>query len=144
MKRKVVSLIASFALFAGVAGAAVLPAEQVHAVNVFEKSCGGGGNASGGGGAAGGGGGASAGSSAVCGSQGDDLPAMIKNVVNVLLYLVAMIAVVVIIIGGIRYTTSNGDSGAIKSAKDTIMYAVIGLVVAILSFAIVNFVIGQF
>jgi hypothetical protein len=46
-----------------------------------------------------------------------------------------------IIVGGIRYTTSNGDSGRIKAAKDTITYAVVGLVVAILAYAIVNFVI---
>jgi len=143
MKRKVVSLIASFALLVGVASAVVLPAEQVYAVNVFEKSCGGSGQTTGGG-TNSGTGGSSAGSSAVCGSQGDDLPTMIKSVVNVLLYIVAIIAVVAIIIGGIRYTTSNGDSSAIKAAKDTILYAVIGLVVAILSFAIVNFVIGRF
>jgi multisubunit Na+/H+ antiporter MnhB subunit len=49
-----------------------------------------------------------------------------------------------IIIGGIRYTTSNGESSQIKSAKDTIMYAVIGLVVAILAYSIVNFVVDQF
>ncbi|AKM80616.1 TPA: hypothetical protein DDX46_00200 [Candidatus Saccharibacteria bacterium] len=68
----------------------------------------------------------------------------IKNVVNVLLFLLGAIAVIMIIIGGIRYATSNGDSGAIKGAKDTILYAVIGLIVAILAYAIVNFVVGAF
>jgi hypothetical protein len=49
-----------------------------------------------------------------------------------------------IVIGGIKYTTSNGDSSAITSAKNTILYSVVGLVVAILAFAIVNFVLGAF
>jgi hypothetical protein len=49
-----------------------------------------------------------------------------------------------IIYGGIRYTTSAGDSSHVKAAKDTILYAVVGLVVAILAYAIVNFVVGAF
>lgn len=68
----------------------------------------------------------------------------IKSVVNVLLFVLGAIAVIMIIIGGLRYTTSNGDAGSIKGAKDTILYAVIGLVVAILAYAIVNFVIDAF
>jgi len=68
---------------------------------------------------------------------------MIKTIVNVLLFILGAIAVVMIIIGGIRYTTSNGDAGSVKGAKDTILYAVVGLVVAILAYAIVNFVISS-
>ena len=45
-----------------------------------------------------------------------------------------------VILGGIQYSTSQGDAGKVKKAKDTIMYGIIGLVVAILAFAIVNFV----
>ena len=44
----------------------------------------------------------------------------------------------------IRYATSNGDAQQVKSAKDAVLYAVIGLVVAILAYAIVNFVLGAF
>lgn len=73
-----------------------------------------------------------------------DLQNGIKTVVNVLLFVLGAIAVIMIIIGGIRYTTSNGDSSSIKGAKDTILYAVIGLIVAILAYAIVNFVLGAF
>lgn len=69
---------------------------------------------------------------------------MIKIIVNVLLFILGAVAVIMIIIGGIRYTISQGDSGAITSAKNTILYAVIGLVVALLAYAIVNFVIAQF
>lgn len=68
----------------------------------------------------------------------------IRTVVNILLYILGAIAVVMIVIGGIRYTTSNGESSSIKSAKDTILYSVIGLVVAIMAFAIINFVLTAF
>ena len=47
---------------------------------------------------------------------------------------------IVVIVGGIGYMTSTGDVGKAKKAKDTILYGIIGLVVALLAFAIVNFV----
>jgi len=72
-----------------------------------------------------------------------DMGTIIKNIVNTLLFVLGAIAVVMIIIGGIKYTTSNGDTGAVTSAKNTIMYAVIGVIVAILAYAIVNFVITR-
>ena len=78
------------------------------------------------------------------GGETSNLGSRIKTIVNILLYILGAIAVVMIVIGGIRYTTSNGDSGSIKSAKDTILYAVIGLIVAILAYSIVNFVLAQF
>lgn len=68
----------------------------------------------------------------------------IKTITNVLLFIIGAIAVIMIIIGGIRYVTSNGDASQTKAAKDTIMYAVIGIIVAILAYAIVNFVITAF
>lgn len=64
------------------------------------------------------------------------------TIVNVLLFIIGAISVIMLIIGGIRYTLSGGDSGAVTSAKNTILYAIIGLVVAFLAFAIVNFVLG--
>ena len=64
----------------------------------------------------------------------------IKTIINVLLFVLGAIAVIMIIIGGFRYVLSAGESSAITAAKNTIFYAVIGLVVAILAFAIVNFV----
>jgi hypothetical protein len=66
------------------------------------------------------------------------------NVVNALFTVAGAVAVIIIIMGGIRYITSTGDSGRIKAAKDTILYAVIGLVVIIVAREIVGFVIGQF
>lgn len=69
-----------------------------------------------------------------------DLTTFITNIINIMLFIAGAVAVIMIIIGGIRYVTSNGDQAQVKSAKDTILYSVVGLVVAILAFAIVNFV----
>ena len=66
-----------------------------------------------------------------------------QQIVNILLFITGAIAVIVIVIGGIKYVLSSGDSNQITSAKNTILYAVIGLVVAILAYAIVNFVIDK-
>ena len=68
----------------------------------------------------------------------------IKTITNILLFVLGAIAVIMIIIGGIRYATSNGDSSQTKAAKDTILYAVIGLVVAIVAYAIVQFILTAF
>lgn len=71
------------------------------------------------------------------------LPDLIKNIINVLLFIVGAVAVFAIILGGIRFVTSSGDQAAVKAARETILYAVVGLVVAILAFAIVNFVVDS-
>ncbi len=67
-----------------------------------------------------------------------------QTITNVLLFIIGAISVIMLIIGGIRYTVSNGDAAAVTSAKNTILYAVIGIVIAILAYALVNFVIGSF
>lgn len=68
----------------------------------------------------------------------------IETITNVLLFLIGVVAVIMLIIGGIRYTTSNGDSSSVKAAKDTILYAIIGLIVAIMAYAIVRWVVRLF
>ena len=67
-----------------------------------------------------------------------------ETVTNVLLFLVGSIAVIMMVVGGFKYVVSNGDSNSVQSAKNTILYAVIGLVVAIIAYAVVRFVITQF
>lgn len=67
-----------------------------------------------------------------------------KTITNVLLFIIGAISVIMLIIGGVRYTVSGGDSSAVQSAKNTILYAIVGIVVAILAYAVVNFVISQF
>ena len=64
-----------------------------------------------------------------------------STIVNVLLFIIGAVAVIMLIYGGFRYTTSAGDSSAVTSAKNTILYAIVGIVVAVLAYAIVNFVI---
>lgn len=81
-------------------------------------------------------------------ARGDDTPAnlftgedsIFKTIVNVLLFLIGAISVIMLIYGGIRYTTSGGNSANVTAAKNTILYAIIGLIIAFLAFAIVNFV----
>lgn len=65
----------------------------------------------------------------------------IINIINGVIGVLGIVAVIVIIIGGIGYMTSAGDAGKVKKAKDTILYGVIGLIIVVLAFAIVNFVI---
>ncbi|MDN5835469.1 MAG: hypothetical protein L0H36_02420 [bacterium] len=75
------------------------------------------------------------------GNNKKSIDSYFETIVNVVLFLVAAVSVVVIIYGGFRYIVSNGDSTKIQGAKNTILYAVVGLVVAILAFAIINFVV---
>jgi len=71
------------------------------------------------------------------------LPGLVKGIINTLLAVIGIIAVVMLILGGIRYTTSQGDATAIKEAKNTILYAIIGIVVAFAAFALVNYIVTQ-
>jgi hypothetical protein len=120
IKNILISLVA-------VAGLALV-AVPAGAVDVFEGACSGVTN------------------NAVCDATKTDTSAgdAIKNVVNVLLYLLGATAVIVIVIGGIMYATSGGESANVTKAKNMILYAVIGLVLALLAYAIVNFVITRF
>ena len=63
-----------------------------------------------------------------------------QTVANTLIFIVLAVSVIMLIIGGLRYVLSSGEASAVKGAKDTILYAIIGIVVAILAFAIVSFV----
>ncbi len=69
---------------------------------------------------------------------GDD--SIFTTVVNILLFIIGAICVIMLIWGGIRYTTSAGNAASVTAAKNTIMYAIIGLVIAFLAYAIVNWV----
>lgn len=69
---------------------------------------------------------------------------MFEKITNVLLYLIGAISVIMIIIGGLRYILSGGNSANITAAKNTILYAIVGVIVAILAYAAINFVIGSF
>ncbi len=77
-------------------------------------------------------------------NDGESLEADVGSVINMIIYGIGIVAVIVIIIGGVNYMLSQGDPNKIKKAKDTILYGVIGLVVVLIAFAIVNFVLGVF
>lgn len=70
------------------------------------------------------------------------LNTLINNVVNILSVIVGVAAVIMIIYGGFRYITSGGDSGSVTTAKNTILYALLGLVIVALAQAIVKFVLN--
>ena len=74
----------------------------------------------------------------------DDFATIVGRVISLLLFVLGIGAVFMIIFGGFRYVTSNGDSGKLESAKNTILYSVVGLVVAIFAYALVNFTLGLF
>ena len=101
-----------------------LPDTTSAAVNVFEKPCPGGST------------------SAICADKASG-KSSINTIINLIFYAVGIIAVIVIIVAGIKFITADGDASKIKSARETIMYAVIGLVVALMAYAIVGFIIGR-
>lgn len=68
------------------------------------------------------------------------IPGLISNVISLLFGLVAIVAVILIIYGGARFVLSGGDEKQVEGARKTITYAIIGLVVVLLSFAIVNLI----
>lgn len=74
--------------------------------------------------------------------SGNDLNGIIQMIINGVIFIIGIVAVVMIILGGISYATSQGDPSKVKKGKDTILYGIIGLVIALLAYAIVNFVLG--
>lgn len=83
-------------------------------------------------------------------AQGTDQPGnlfgnggIFQTITNILLFLIGAVSVIMLIIGGIRYVVSNGDSTQVAGAKNTILYAIIGIVVAFIAYAAVNFIITQ-
>ena len=73
----------------------------------------------------------------------NDLMPQANAIINVVIGVIGFVAVAFIIFGGVQYTTSAGDPGKVKKAKDTILYGIIGLVVSMLAYAIVNFVLSS-
>ena len=77
------------------------------------------------------------------GTGENNLVPAVTNILNAVIGVLGLVCVVVMIIGGVNYMTSSGDAGKVKKAKDTILYGLIGLVVCVLAFALVNFVIAN-
>lgn len=92
-------------------------------------------------------GGASAGIGA---ARGDNTPSnlvngdssIIKRAINIMLFAVGVLSVVMLIFGGFRYVISGGKKESVTNAKNTILYAIVGLLVAVFAYAIINFILG--
>lgn len=82
-----------------------------------------------------------------CQATGDDgverVNRAIRKLINTLSLIVGIVAVVMIIIGGLRYVTSGGSDTNVTSAKNTILYAIIGLIIVALAQIMVRFVLRQ-
>jgi hypothetical protein len=108
-----------------------LPVQQVVAQDPLNDVCGGAGPAS---------------ESAVCSSRSsvnNPVISIMVNVIQIILLVVGVAAVIVIIVAGFRYVTSSGDPNTVNSAKNTILFAVVGLVVALTGQLIISFVINR-
>lgn len=68
---------------------------------------------------------------------------IVATIINLFSVVVGVVAVLMIIVGGFRYITSGGDSGNVSTAKNTILYAIVGLVIVALSQFIVKFVLSK-
>ena len=71
----------------------------------------------------------------------DGSEGIFKKVVNIMLFVIGAVAVIMLIYGGVKYVTSGGAQDKVAEAKNTILYAIVGIVVALLAFAVVNFVV---
>lgn len=69
---------------------------------------------------------------------------LLANALNLTYFIAGIVAVIVIIISGMSYATSNGDPAKITKAKNMIMYAVVGLIIILVAFTITGFVTGRF
>ena len=78
-----------------------------------------------------------------CGGNNNALPNIITVIINSIIAVSGLVAVIFIVVGGVNYVTSSGDANKVKKAKDTILYACIGLIICALAFAIVNWVINS-
>lgn len=83
------------------------------------------------------------GNTAVCSGDAKDAKEIAKNIISVLLWIVGMASIIVIVYSGITFVISAGNPSQITRAKTMLLYAVVGLVVSILAYAIVNFIVGS-
>jgi len=79
-----------------------------------------------------------------CGSGSTDMNALIKNIINIFSWIVGIAAVIMVIWGGFSFITSSGDPQKAAKARNTILYALIGLVIVVMAQLIVRFVVGLF
>lgn len=76
------------------------------------------------------------------GEDSPELTAVIQTILNAVYFIVGIVAVIMIILGGITYATSQGDPAKVKKGKDTILYGIVGLIIALMAFAITQFILN--
>lgn len=76
-------------------------------------------------------------------SSGMQLNSLVTSVISLLSWAIGVVAVFMIIVGGFKYITSGGDTAGVTAAKNTILYAIIGLVIVALAQVIVKFILGR-
>ena len=83
-------------------------------------------------------------------ARGDNTPSnlvngdssIVRRAINIMLFGVGVLSVVMLIFGGFRYVISGGKKESVTNAKNTILYAIIGLLIAVFAYAIINFILG--
>lgn len=129
-KKLIAPLLVTVTVFAASAGIGFFGVQQVAAQSLKDEACAG----------------ASLGGATDCSggaAASQQVNTIITTVINILSWIVGIAAVIMIIIGGFRYITSGGDSGNVNGAKNTILYAIVGLVVVALAQIIVQFVLNR-
>jgi hypothetical protein len=125
--KKIHIFIAAFVLLA-ISAFTLLPVSTVSAAGALDGACAG----------------VDPGQSAVCDNKTDNTDGFVKSLVNTLLFILGALSVLAIIIGGILFVLSSGNAANVTKAKNTIVFAVVGLIVAFLAYAIVNWVTNLF
>ena len=125
MKKILVSLVLALSL--GVFGAGLF-AQPAFAGNAKSEICKGAG---------------AVGNSGGCGTGGVSIDNILKNVVQLVAILVGIAATIMIMVAGFKYATAGGEANKIASAKSTLIYALVGLVIAAMAQLIVGFVLKQ-
>lgn len=78
-----------------------------------------------------------------CDEGGNGVNRILRQVLNILSIVAGVIAVIMMIIAGIKFTTSQGDSGSVSSARQTVIYAIVGVVIVVVSQVLVRFVLTE-
>jgi hypothetical protein len=75
--------------------------------------------------------------------SGKSLEQTVTSLINILSIAVGVVAVIMLVVGGFRFVVSAGNDSAVSAAKNTIVYAIVGLVIVALAQIIVHFVLGN-
>ena len=76
-------------------------------------------------------------------SSNNSVANLLKQITNILLFLVGAVSAIMIIVGGLRFIFSNGDAQQAANARNTVLYSVVGVVVAASAYGIINFVVSR-